>query len=329
MRSVCFAGLHQILHAVSESPSSGLTAKGINDWIRTNRVQLARRTRDPSRTTLYHYRNTLVRLNALKKSGSTFCINERDPNVQALVGLAPPETPESLSEDARGNFVEVVLRNPDCRRFFFDLFLSVPKPGLSGTVFCNEGLSVTWRRELSSGDVVFRNCVTGSENRCRSRTSKSAILYGVRYWARDELRLIDEHHDRLNDSTKMFPIVWPNSPAASEAALKQTVAFLLAQRTGEDWTALSVLDLVTEWCESRRHAMKTLFSGIDWLFRHWPHHTVAVPMTRHLATLATRTPAAEQLVLRGYYRRPNGTYISHVRLHKDIDFFEPGGAAAR
>ena len=81
MRSVSFAGLHRILSAVADAPD-GLTASEINELVLNKGVTLTPNNPRPAPTTLYHYRNTLLRLQAITRTGRTLKANVSDPHVR-------------------------------------------------------------------------------------------------------------------------------------------------------------------------------------------------------------------------------------------------------
>lgn len=194
MRSVSFAGLHRILSAVADNPQ-GLTVKEINELVLTKGLTLTPRNPRPAPTTLYHYRNTLLRLRVLIRAGRTLRANIDDPEVRELLRLPhPPNGDQSLHPDACDRFAGLVLRNEDCRSSFFDYFMPSHAVPISAADFRHDSLSVTWWHHRSSDGttaVVIRNQTTGRTTQYSSRVSKTAIMYGLRYWARDQLHLIE------------------------------------------------------------------------------------------------------------------------------------------
>lgn len=321
MRSLSFAGLHRILNAVAAFPN-GLRAGELNELLQKNNILLTRRSSPPAPTTLYHYRNALLHLHALKRNGRLLRVNDNNPNVCKLLDQPAPANGDPLSDSARDPFAALVLNNEQCRSLFFDLFMPSDASFDSVTSFRQRGVSVRWSREHSSlaTEIVFQNDTTGRTARCSSPASVAAVLYGVRYWARDELDLIDEYC-QADGSTVMFPVSQlGTSDIGIDSPVMQTVRFLLSLRadvTGE-WTLFSVSDLIVACCEARRQPINVLFGAIDWLLHTWPHHTVLIPTSRALATLTAVSPQRENLELRRYYRTANSPYISHLRLHKDI-----------
>ncbi len=321
MRAISFAGLHRILKAVADFPN-GLRASEINKLVQEKDISLTRRSSPPAPTTLYHYRNTLLHLRALKRDGRMLRVNYEDPDVYKLLReLVPAKGDQSLCDAAKDLFAALVLKNEQCRSLFFDLFMPSDASSDSVSSFRQNGVPVKWSRPRSSHakEVILQNSTTGYTAYLTSHASVAAILYGVRYWARDELKLIDEYCQRSDGGTIMFPVFRPGpSVKGIDSAVLQTVRFVLSLRTPGEWTLFSVFDLIARCCEVHRQPISVLFGAIDWLLHEWPHHTVLIPTSRALATLTVTSPQRETLELRRYYKTSNGPYISHIRIHKDI-----------
>ena len=321
MRAISFAGLHRLLKAVAGFPN-GLRAGEINKMVRENGIALNRRSSHPAPTTLYHYRNTLLQLRALKRDGRKLRVNDDNPDVCKLLGqTAPANGDQSLRDVARDPFAALVLKNEQCRSLFFNLFMRSDACFDSVSSFRQNGVPVKWIRHRSSqtSEVIFVNNTTGYTARCESPVSVAAILYGVRYWARDELGLIDEYCQQGDGGMLMFPVsqLGPSADGI-DSPVRQTAYFLLSLRSPGEWTRFSVIDLIARCCVARRQPIRVLFDAIDWLLKEWPNHTVPIPTSRALATLAATSPQSETLELRKYYKTSSGPYISHIRVHKDI-----------
>ena len=322
MRAVSFAGLHRLLKAVGDAPD-GLRAGEINDLVLGQQVILTPSNPHPRPTTLYHYRTALLRLNALVRKDRKLIANAADPDVAALLREpAPPDGDRTPTDAAREHFAALVLSTDDCRRPFFDLFM--PSGGSCSSVadFRETGVPVSWtrRRGPLGTEVVFENMASGRSARLASPAGVSSILYGVRYWARDELDLIDEYSRPADDATIMFPVLRHEgtTPEGRESSAMQAVRFLLDHRTAEAWTLYSISDLIIDYCQARRQPRSSLFDAIDWLRREWPFHTILIPTSRAMATFTATSPQREDLALRRYYKSPQGPYISHIRVHEDV-----------
>ena len=323
MRAVSFAGLQRILKVVAMFPK-GLKPSELNRLVLEDEILPTRRNSPPSPTTLYHYRNTLIRLEALKKAGSNWCVNFDEPNVlQLLSQPAPAPGDYVLSECALESFSALVFKNKQCRDLFFGFFMAGDEDSVSLSAFRENGLSVVWSRSTSpkSKEIILRNDTTGRSGYFESHVAEQAILYGLRYWARDELQLIDEYCPLANRGAVMFPLCRTLSSGMKIIPPElETAAFLLSLRNSEEWTLFSILDLIVLCCESRRRPIKELYQAIDWLFRKWPGHTVLIPTSRALAALTAVSAPRKALELRRYYRVADGPYISHIRIHRDISF---------
>ena len=322
MRAVSFAGLHRILKAVASSTKEEFTASEINNLVRERNISLTQRDSAPSPTTLYHYRNTLLHLHVLRRNGRMLRINKENPDVRKLIFQpAPTNNNQSLNDVARGRFAALVLNNEQCRSLFFDLFMPLGMKSDSVSNFRAMGLPVKWVRKHfdESKEVIFENEITGRRALCSSPVSVNAILYGLRYWARNELNLIDEYCQRSDGITVMFPIYQVNtSTTGINPAILETINFILSLRSSDEWTLFSISDLITNYCQNHRLPISVLFGAVQWLLKKWPHHTVLIPTSRALATLTATSPQRDILELRRYYKVPNGPYISHIRIHKDI-----------
>ena len=329
MRSVSFAGLHRILNAVADAPD-GLTASEINELVLNKGLTLTPSNPRPAPTTLYHYRNTLLRLQALKRTGRRLQANIEDLEVAELLRLpVPANGDQSLNETARERFAQLVLRNGQCRSLFFDLFIPLGTDSMSAADFRLRSSSVEWRHRRSSKgkrEVVFLNRMTRRTAFCTSPVSKNAIMYGLRYWASTELHMIDEYCAPGGGRTIMFPlsssISFATSSDSSVMESRRVLAMVksvLSFRTYGDWTTFSIYDMIVRCCEVRRKPRALLFRAIDWLLEEWPHHTVLISTSPALATLNTISLRTEDCVLRRYYRRANGPYISHIRVHNDVN----------
>lgn len=313
MRPLSFAGLHRILRTVAEYPA-GLAASEIDAAIRKRRLYLTQRGSVPKRTTLYHCRNTLLRLQALIRRGKRLVVNEAHPGVGTLLRVGPPSA-DLLEPDAREAFAGLVLANPDCKRHFFDLFL--PTAATYGAEeFRKQGCSVAWRNQRERGRkcVVIEALDGWPSIVLRSPSEVKSILYGVRYWARDQLMLVDEFYHE-GAGVVMYPILTPGDHSSVRQVVEEIVA-LLSPDT--DWTTLSIRDLIVHCCQQARRPLTDLFNAIKWLTNEFPGYVGLIPTSRSMATLTARSIQREDLELRSYFRDAQGRFASHIRVHSHV-----------
>ena len=327
MRSLSFAALHRILKLVAACPD-GLRPGHINQLIKTQKAISTPRTSGPAPTTLYHYRNTLLKLTALKRTGPYLSVNLKDPAVRQLLDeSAPTHSGQALTDSAKSSFADLVLRNTHCKSIFFDLFynsagsLEHPEFALRRT-----GVPVAWTRHRTptGSEVMFSSRLILHPVRYTSHNSINATLYGLRYWAKDELTLIDEFTERSGGSAILFPLRRPRAINSDRASVVCMIRHILALRADEEWTMISIADLIRSCCIGRREPISVLFRAVDRIVHTWPNYIILVYTPHGIATLGTKSRQSVNLALRRYYKPRNGPYVSHIRLHKDISISSMG-----
>ena len=327
MRSLSFLALHRMIVALGSFPQ-GLRAGELNRVIIDTEI-LHRRGRPPKPTTLYHYRTMLLRLGAVVRRGLQLCIRSEDRDVAGLLDHPPPSGEGgSLSPAARNHFATMVLGNHDCLTLFFGRFMESAS-NLSVSEFRRKGSPVKYKfcRSPEFVGVHLENCATGKVTRIKARRTGrgsppvvQAIPYGMRYWARDELGLIDEYCRHDDGSIIMFPILNVDDGQGGCAARRAAEQILSLRGPGE-WTMFAIEDLIVQCCEQRRQPLVLLFRAIDKLMEECTGFIVMIPTPRSLATITAVSPGREEMELRQYYRyrNANGPYISHIRIHRDAE----------
>ncbi len=336
MRSLSFLALHRMLAELGSFPN-GLRAGELNRVVIENKI-LHRQGQAPKPTTLYHYRTMLLRLGIVERRGLKLIVRSDDRTVVALLNSPPPpEGVASLNSAAKHHFATLILRNKDCLAMFFGRFI-VSSETVSVSDFRSKGVPVKYTIRYSADCVEIRleNSVTGDAPPITSpRTRKGsppmvqAIPYGMRYWARDELGLIDEYCRHDDGGIVMFPILQlDDRPKGIALAARRTAGQILSLRGPEEWTVFSVGDLIVQCCEQRRQPISLLFRAIDILMDECPHFIVAIPTPRRLATITAVSPGREEMELKQYYRyrRAHGPYVAHIRIHRDAELLDSHGS---
>ena len=312
MRSVSFTGLLRMLKAIAQHPD-GLRSGEINTIILSKNIRITRRNIKPSKTTIYHYRHTLLQLKAINREGARYCANHTDNEIAKLI--KQPEG-SKLNETARNIFINLVMRNAECIELFFSMFMPDGVEQSSIESFRRHGKSVVWHRASApETGVVFKKIADNREMlSCDSPAKINAVLYGLRYWARDELAIIDEY-SHPQKGVIMFPL---NSGIRGEEAFLNGIKKPEAiYSESNQWTTFSILDLIKTCCEGQKQPVSTLHKSIEHLCREWPGHIYLIPTPIRLATLTAKNRKQEELDLRNFYRDQSGGYISHIRIHSD------------
>lgn len=326
MQRVSFVGLHRLFLVLAGRPE-GLrplewTRLAVAAGLRPPRRPYRRRA-EYSATTLFHYRNTLLRLGAVRRDGKVLRVREGDSVVDSLreAPLAAGEA-GGLRASAREAYARLVLRNRDCAESLLGLFAPPGRDGPPRWDSWGEGFPVRWHRDDTADgrpEVVFRNLETGATLRYDSHRGIRAVLYGLRYWAKTELGLLDEYGELGGFGTILFPVAPASASTVGDSA-ESVLDDLLAQCSGfrNDWVTLSVSDLVTRLCRDRRRPIRALDGAIELLTRRWPGHTDLIATSPALATLTSPNRQADALKLRCYYKSTGGPYISHIGVHRAV-----------
>jgi hypothetical protein len=312
MRSVSFVALRETL-AIISTHSGGIRAHEIDDEVRKFTSVTTQNKQPPSRTTFYHYRNTLYQLGIITRVKQRYFVNQAESRVAELIHIIKPGQ-EKLSDREQSLFADFVISNPDCRAHFFDWFMEGVEEKYEKDDFINNGTRVAWAEyPKERGRLVRLYGVDNFRERWLSTEQEfQAILYGVRYWARTELHLIDELF--LEDrGGVMFPIA-----AVHENAISQVISGIFEQLSDDDWTVMSLRELAFRLAPLYKITINSFYKIIKELQTKFPQYIVFIPTSQSFASVTAGSPEAVVYQLRGYLRDNNGNYISHIRIHKRV-----------
>ncbi|MFQ5801432.1 MAG: hypothetical protein ACE5JQ_00880 [Candidatus Methylomirabilales bacterium] len=312
MRPVSFQIVHRIAVEMYQSGSLGLTASEFNGLVLRKRLVASARGQAPSVTTLFHYRNTLLRLGVLSRTGRRLQIDCENQLVQELIKERGRDG--ALTARARAIYRDLVFANSDCREVFLDLFLP-PGCDYGFEEFFKQATYITWIQGGGKGrrSIAMTNPKTGRSVVLGTPGEIQAILYGVRYWARNELLFLDEFF-REDLGAVLYPV--REVTAADEATLREVIRARI--RRSEEWSTMAIRDLALDLCVPGRWPVKCLFGAVKLLMRLQPGHVVLIPTSRGFASIGARWLPREEFELRGYLRDDEGRLISHVRLHREL-----------
>lgn len=312
--SVSFVALRELLAFIAQHPE-GVRPKDMEVWAREKAGLRTQRGKLVSKTTIYHYRNTLRHLGILVVAKGLYRVAGDDPLVSQLLKAVRPGTPE-LSLQERQYFARLVVQNSDCRKYFFDLFMpeGVTVYDLDG--FLEKAQPIVWQRVEVEGErieVLYNLEQKGKRRRIQSEDERQAILYGVRYWARNELGFMDEiFMEGLGGL--MFP-VFLSGPVPDPRVLN---ALREAIADEEEWASFSVRKLAATWGPKYRVPLDRLYGTFQWVYRKFPQYVVFIPTSESFATITATFPQTEVYHLRGYFQDEKGRYISHMRVHRKL-----------
>lgn len=316
MRPVSFAGLHRIMHQIS-ALGKPVSASLFDQLALSNATYRTQGGELPSRTTLFHCRNILIHLGILRREGRLLILNREMKEIQYLLDETE-SADRAMSPKCQELFAILAIRNLDCQKLFFDLFL----PDAYGQTLADfrlAGISVVWERESNTPSRKARVIVSSTTRKqsivLETHAEIEAVLYGIRYWARDEFEIIDEFYD-----AKRGVVMYPLAGICNVDCVSQIINEIrtMCVHNQDDWTIISLRDLVQQCCEQRRRPLHALFSAIKRLETEFAGYISLVPTSRSFATLSSRSLSQEDFRLRGYYRDIQGQLISHIRLHNSL-----------
>lgn len=312
--SVSFVALRELIAYIAQHPE-GVRPKQMEVWAREKAYLRTQSGKLVSKTTVYHYRNTLRHLGILSVINGRYQIARERPLVSELLEAIRPGAPD-LSPEERELFAQFVVQNPDCQKHFFDLFMPNGVKSYDLEAFRKKGGRVVWRRmEIENERVEELYNVEHPEKRCWIRTEdeRQAVLYGVRYWARNELGFLEEIFLEGMGGL-MFPVYLKGSipdPRILDA-LRETIS------SQEEWTLFSVRKVAATWGPLYRIPLDRLYGTLEWIYCRFPQYVVLIPTSESFATITATSHQAEKYHLRGYFQDEKGRYISHMRVHRKL-----------
>jgi len=312
--SVSFVALRELLFYVAQYPD-GVSAKEIDTWARERARLQTQKGSVVSKTTVYHYRNTLLHLGIVKRRGGRYVVNRGNPTVIRLLGMLNPDA-TSLSLEEREIFAKLVVANTECRRYFFDIFMPDAQMEYDLETWLQKGQSVVWERITTPEgrfERIYNRERPEKELWLRTEDERQAILYGVRYWARNELGFLDELFLE-GIGGLMFPVhlTGPIPDPRIILALKNSI------KPKEEWTIFSVRKLASTWGPEYRISLERLYKTLLWVYHNLVRYVVLIPTAESFATITATSPGAERYHLRGYMQDSEGRYVSHIRVHRKL-----------
>lgn len=312
--SVSFVALRELTVYIFQHPE-GIRPKEMETWARGKAQIRTQSGKLISKTTVYHYRNTLRHLGILVVVNGRYQVAKEKPFVKDLLGVLQPGAP-ALTLHEKESFAQVVVQNRDCRQHFFDFFMPNIARDYNLSTFLDRAQPVAWRRLESGGnrfEELYNIRQPNKRRRISSEDERQAILYGVRYWARNELGFIEEIFLEGTGGL-MFP-VYIGGRIPDPHILK---ALLGSISPDEEWTHFSLRKTVVEWGPKFRVSLKRLYGTLQWVYQQAAQYVVFIPTSESFATITASSPQTETYQLRGYFQDRKGRYISHMRVHRKL-----------
>jgi len=189
---------------------------------------------------------------------------------------------------------------------------------LGSPISVQSGMEVSSSIKKKETVVSLQNPTTGIQIDTKGTNAVQAILWGLRLWAIEQFRIVDEI--LLPDKGyTLFPI---NDSKSSEPA---SIARLLLNliTVSEEWATFRVPDFILLACDKYKLPVETVKNGLLWLYKQYPDLIAAIPSSQQF--IITRAHSAQtKVLLNSYIQLSTGEYISHFQIHKTISRLKGG-----
>jgi len=310
MRSISFTGMLNFLRLINNRPEGILPQETVS-LVEEIKPFLVRKGESLSKTRVYHYRNTLLHLGLLQRENGRLYVAKTTAASRLVLDCTYSP---SLSQEEMRILSELVFSQQDCRLFFSDVFWPY-SAGYSLDSWLLQATPITWN-EIGSAENRKIRMQSLDKSRYIDLTKENhiqALLYGVRYWFRDELTLVDELF-REDYGNIMFPIM-PDNSINDNQILSRLFNNL---KFDQEWERLSLRELAFSLCIEMRISIERLYNLIKSIQNAHPGYIVLIPTSRSFATITAGSGHREEYELRSYLRDDRGIYISHIRIHRHL-----------
>lgn len=257
----------------------------------------------------YHYRKVIEHLGMAASIKGFYFVSE-DERVKKLLSLA--QFKEPLTEIEKETIAEMVIDNPDCKKYFFNCFIEKQRYNLSTFREKANWLKVETRGKEG---VVLLNPIDHPLFYINTSELMHAVFWGVRLWSL-ELGITDEIFIHYNDGRIIYPIRKKDSLIKDEI-ISHLMSFVKFQPKGK-WATLSMQDIVKEVALSLRISVEEIKGAVIELKRQFPQYIDFVPSSSSFIDLKTPFALQDKVLMKAYLEDKEGRFISHIKIHKDL-----------
>lgn len=319
MRFVDFEKIRQILHIV-ERNNGKLNVAGLERVVREKKLFRDKNgTPKVGHSTLYHYRKIMENLSLISlEYNKNYWISD-DNLTSDFLRLTNNSSP--MDEDAKECLRKKILENDDCKRNFFDLFISKSSYDLSE--FRSEGVPVrvkivdyeriiAKRSGSKKSHPIKLFSYSGSSRLLDSYDAIQAIFWGVRLWS-VRLDITNEIYDFNNNERVIYPI-------ATNVDYKTLFTLLVKtgrKRQDSNWLEIYLPEFIYSACTVLRPSLKSIHLFITSLIENDVAMVSYVPVTMSVITANSPYGGMDETFLRLYPYISGVGHISHLRLQEE------------
>ncbi|MBN1190523.1 MAG: hypothetical protein JXA46_12275 [Dehalococcoidales bacterium] len=261
-----------------------------------------------SLTTIYHYRKIMEHLNMVNIKNRHYFIDDSDRLITLLNRLGSHK--EIINEE-KEMLAEIIIRNPDCQTYFFNLF-SLESKAFSDAADFRNNASFIVTQAPDHGTMQLINPLTTKSLVLNTNDELQAIFWGVRLWSLD-LGITDEIFT-YTEGRRIFPILRKGSVGVSQILIK----LLDELKFVHLWETLSIPDLTKSLSTRLRISTKEFHNALRELQRTFPQYVDFIPTSTGFITMKASFVLRDPAFLKGYIKDTQGRYVSHIRLSREI-----------
>ena len=318
MRWLDFSRLAR-LYAIVASASGALTSSELDKKAIDRGIFIAS-GRPLGKSSRYHHRRTLERLDFVRKSKGRFYPNLALDECDIM---ASTDGRKGLSHEQRLLFSERVFSNADCYKVFWSAFVAGDQPR-SIAEFTQDAKPIRLQLEenIEKPPLSNRNYPNSVILYSADRpdlpmkhvgyNAVQAIHFGMRRWGIEQLRFLDELY-QVGQGHHIFPI--DMNCHIDKNLIDQALYEEL--RFEGDWAIPRVSDLLLSTASRLKVPISPVRDTLlTWLKVH--SSDVAPVFVSERMILFGRSERIRQLVLSGFLNPPNGGLVSHLKVHRGI-----------
>jgi len=258
----------------------------------------------------YHYRKVMEHLGLISKLNSKGCYSVvQESRVGSLLHLI--EFGKPLSEEAKEIVADIVVSNNDCRKYFFDAFMSEDTYDLAGLRKGGDWIIV---RTMGKEGTILQNPHTNNIVHLKTKDHFNAIFWGVRLWAL-ELAITDEIFISYKEGRIIYPTI--KNVRRSEI-IKQTMELVAREHFNGDWITVHIPDLIKKVALTLKVPVKEVKDVLWDVERQFPQSVILVPSSSSFIDIKTPFSKQDRVLFRAYLKDGVGRYISHLKIHVDL-----------
>jgi len=279
-----------------------------------------------NKSSKYHYRKVMEKLELVSLKDKTYHISE-ERLVQSIVNDS--NLGEKYSPYAEECFSEIVIRNRDCRHFYFDYFIDDPDYDLKAWREKSKPIRIETKSNAVSNGRDMKNMEkywvrlfnesNGKEEVLHTYDELSALLWGVRMWA-NSLFLTDEFMLSTHSGREVYPIKYKQY----DKQLLKT-AFLKSVNDLKDTQnsyLISLPGLILKMVKFSGTRIENVRKFLIELKNMYPSEidfiSTSKPVIIHSSAFKKQDPALLRMYLKKTDSDGSASYISHIRIYRKL-----------